>query len=459
MSGQIRRLSKARFDALSFSKQPSASLFSEAYEWYSDKDEVLIGVVLRDTIDDDWAFVVLGRDEAGMFRGISQGINLRSQKDARDALRSNIRRIKTTEQTVFPQDKRPKRKQDIFVPVVPHQRLHPYFVKVANDLEFSAAREILREIGYSYSDPDGNFVEQFQTTGFNSRLWEIYLHAYLHEEEFWVDRSHPYPDYMCRKGDQTIFIEAVTVNPSSNKGLVEDPPDSPKEVFERLQDFMPIKFGSALFSKLSKRYWEVEHVKGHPLIFAIQDFHQEQSMLWSSTALPIYLYGTKYSWYHDADGNLIIVPEKLEKHKHGEKEVPAGFFFQPGAENISAVLFSNSATISKFNRMGKLARFGDPAVKMTRSGFKHDPDTNAAVPIVFSVEVDPKTYQEYWADGLSMYHNPRALHPIAPEVFPSVAHHFFENGGITSYAPEFYVYGSFTHVLVPRGKGRAPASS
>jgi hypothetical protein len=459
MSGQIRRLSKARFDALSFSKHPSANLFSEAVEWYSDKDEVLIGLVLWYAIDNDWVYVVLGRDEAGLFRAITQGVNIPSQKEARDALRSSIRRIKATGQTVFTQDIKPKKKQDLFVPVVPNERLHPYFVKIANERGFSAAREILQEIGYSYSDPDGNFIEQFQTTGFNSRLWEIYLHAYLHEDEFWVDRSHPYPDYMCKKGDQTIFIEAVTVNPSGDKGLVEDAPDTHEEVLEKLQDFMPIKFGSPLFSKLKKRYWEKEHVKGSPLIFAIQDFHQEQSMLWSSTALPIYLYGTKYSWYYDAEGNLIVVPEKLEQHKLGEKEVPAGFFFQSDAENISAVLFSNSATISKFNRMGKLAGFGDPAVKMIRSGMKHDHDPNAAVPIPFSVDVDPKTYHEGWADGLSMYHNPRAIHPIDPDLFPSVTHHFFEAGSITSYSPEFYVYSSFTHVLVPRGIDDVPIST
>jgi hypothetical protein len=34
-----------------------------------------------------------------------------------------------------------------------------------------------------YEDPDGNFIEQFQTTGFDARLWELYLFAMFCEAE------------------------------------------------------------------------------------------------------------------------------------------------------------------------------------------------------------------------------------------------------------------------------------
>jgi hypothetical protein len=54
---------------------------------------------------------------------------------------------------------------------------------------------------------------------------------------------------------------------------------------------MPIKFGSALLSKLNKSYWEKSHVQNHPLIFAIHDYHNDDSMIWSRTALVNYLYG------------------------------------------------------------------------------------------------------------------------------------------------------------------------
>jgi len=391
----------------------------------------------------------LGRDDGGLFRSIDVGIDFPNVQKARDTLRTSMRKLIASGQTVFPQDRKPKKKTDIYKPVVPVNRLHPFFAKLANEARFSSAKEIIGELIYSYEDPDGNYIEQFQTTGFNARLWELYLHAYLHEEEFYIERTYQFPDYMCRKFDQVVFIEAVTVNPSSNQGLVEERPKSKREVDEKLRDYMPIKFGSALYSKLNKKYWEREHVQGHPLVFAIQDFHQERSMIWSSMALPTYLYGVRHSWRKDADGNLEIIPEYIEKHKYGDKEIPSGFFFQPEAENISAILFSNSATISKFNRMGKLAGFGDSKIIMIRMGARHNHDPNAVMPLPFRVTVDPSSYDEMWADGLSMYHNPNALQPIDPQLFPNIAHHIFEDGQIISTIPEIYIYNSFTFLIQP----------
>jgi hypothetical protein len=51
--------------------------------------------------------------------------------------------------------------------------------------------------------------------------------------------------------------------------------------------------------------------------------------------------------------------QRVEFYNWGEKQnIPAGFFRQPDAENVSAVLASNQATLTKFNRMGKIAGFG-----------------------------------------------------------------------------------------------------
>src|SRR5216684_2810968 len=45
--------------------------------------------------------------------------------------------------------------------------------------------------------------------------------------------------------------------------------------------YMPIKFGSALKSKLDKKYWEKPHLAGMPLMFAIQDFSAPPSMIFT----------------------------------------------------------------------------------------------------------------------------------------------------------------------------------
>src|SRR3990172_2500022 len=107
-------------------------------------------------------------------------------------------------------------------------------------------------------------------------------------------------------------------------------------------------------------------------------------MLWTSTSLINYLYGVRHEFSYDDSGKMIISPKKIDSHKVGDKEIPSGFFFQPLAENVSAVLFSASGTISKFNRIGRQAGFKAPNVTMIRKGTFHDHNPNAVIPKEFS---------------------------------------------------------------------------
>ena len=53
--------------------------------------------------------------------------------------------------------------------------LHPQFVHLRELEAYGPARGVLREVEASFEDPDGNFVEQFQTTGFDARTFELFL--------------------------------------------------------------------------------------------------------------------------------------------------------------------------------------------------------------------------------------------------------------------------------------------
>lgn len=191
----------------------------------------------------------------------------------------------------------------------------------------------------------------------------------------------------------------------------------------------------------------MEHVSGSPLVFAIADFHAKQSMLWSSTALQNYLYGTRHEFHFGEDGQLIISPIKIDYHEHNGKKIPSGFFFTEDAEHVSAVMFSSTGTISKFIRMGKLAGFGDPSIRVLYGGNCHKHDPNAALPDQFLFEID-QDYEETWGEGISIFHNPRALRPLSRDVFPSVAHHYMqEDGQLVSYLPEFHPYNGLTTMV------------
>ena len=134
--------------------------------------------------------------------------------------------------------------------------------------------------------------------------------------------------------------------------------------------------------------WKLPHVAGKPLVLAIQDFHQPRSMMWTYSGLPNYLYGYRYEPNRDECGNLVIKPIKIDRHIWGARSVPSGFFSLSGAEHISAVMFSNSGTISKFNRIGKLARFGDPNIRMIRTGEAVNLGQNAQQGVPFRREVN-----------------------------------------------------------------------
>jgi hypothetical protein len=89
---------------------------------------------------------------------------------------------------------------------------------------------------------------------------------------------------------------------------------------------------------------------------------------------------------------------------------------QPGAENVSAVLFSNAGTDPKFNRIGQERHHRFEQVRMIRYGACYDHDPNASAPNTFAYEVGNSNFPaEPWRQGSGLTHNPQALHPIPME--------------------------------------------
>ena len=104
---------------------------------------------------------------------------------------------------------------------------------------------------------------------------KLYLFATFVEMGYRIDRIHAVPDFACTGVLGEFTVEAMTVNPTRDKtGQIIPPPsrNTQKELRDFLSEYMPIKFGSTLTSKLAKKYWEKPNVAGKPLLFAIQDF-------------------------------------------------------------------------------------------------------------------------------------------------------------------------------------------
>ena len=445
---QIHELDIKRFNALAgHSRSPAAAYVSEELGWFTNEDETVLGLLLRDTVDSDYVAILMARDESRIFRCFDLQCSFISLNDAKAWLFAEMEKHPLQGLAAYPQGE-PSSGVDLFAPVTAVEKQHPSFMHLAKEDSFVPARAIINEMMPHFVDIDGNFVEQFQTTGFDARLWELYINSYLVEEQLFIDREFASPDFLVKKYGESVAIEAVIVGRRKDKPVryIKEPPPIPsgEEILELTRHEMPIKWGSPLFTKLKKEYWKLPHVKGKALVFAIADFHDDRSMLWSSTALVTYLYGVYHDFKYDEDNKLVITPVKIDTHKRMDgKQIPSGFFFQPGSENVSAILSSASGTISKFNRLGRQAGFSHPDVIMIRKGTRHDHDPNASVPKLFQYIVDENS-NETWAEGLSMFHNPNALHPVPKGLFPTIGHHEFRDGQIVGYLPEFHPYGSVT---------------
>jgi len=328
-------------------------------------------------------------------------------------------------------------------------RLHPQYKTLRDSACYAPARGMLSEIQEHFGDPDGNFVEQFQTTGFDARTFELFLYAFFGAQAHTIDRTHKRPDFLITNGGINAAVEAVTASPPSNHGLHPYNPfpteHKTADTEEYLRHALPVRLGSPLFSKLKQKYWTLPHVAGRPFVIAIQDFHAAGSLMTSSAPLANYLFGSESKWYLDDQGNLVISQSGLDTHR-AHKEIPSGFFKQPDAENVSAVLFCNSGTIPKFNRIGQQGRYKSDEVRMLRYGtcYRHDP--NAVKPNAYLYDVsEPDAHQETWSEGTVLIHNPNALLPLPEEWLGAGAEEAFVEGKhVTIWKEPFLPYSSLT---------------
>jgi hypothetical protein len=320
----------------------------------------------------------------------------------------------------------------LWKPVVDDEKLNNSFKTICKIQGSAPARQMLDDVYQDFNDADGNFLEQFQTTGFNSRYFELYLFAYFSRSGYQVDRTYENPDFLVTRNGLTVAVEATTVNPSQSGTMSRSDKKFNELTYEEkiqfLREVLPIRFGSPLFSKLKKRYWEKEHCRDVPFVIAIEAFHEKDSLLFADTSLSGYLYGIWQTGSWTKKGKLNIDAESIEEHKVENKKIPSNFFSQPDTEHISAVVFTNSGTHAKLLRMGYQHGYGCDVIDMTRIGNCFNPDPDAMDPSFFIYNLDEPPFVEPWGQGLVVLHNPNSLHPIPRDYFIDAVQGYVEDG-------------------------------
>ena len=82
-----------KFQFLAFPHHQRPPLFDhlvEEHEWYSDDDQSTLGVLFRDKVDDDWAYVVMQPGATSLFECVAVNVSFEEKDIARRDLLSDI---------------------------------------------------------------------------------------------------------------------------------------------------------------------------------------------------------------------------------------------------------------------------------------------------------------------------------------------------------------------------------
>jgi hypothetical protein len=303
---------------------------------------------------------------------------------------------------------------DLFNPVVPPERYHPNFANLLRKRN-PYDEAVLSNWADGFIDRDGKFIEEFQTT-FNSCFWELYLHAILKEAGCRIDFTHQAPDFVVT--EPVPFVVEATVALNAKDARPEWTPLDlnlrPRDLneFNRVAMVRLLNSISEKSKKYHKSYQNQPHVMGKPFVLALTPFDQPFFYLQVQRAIEAVLYD-----YYVDEQEYIDDPSKFDSiraknlkavRKSSTVELPLGIFNDASYGHISAVLFNSSATWGKVRALS-----ADPSPLIYFSAARSDPSTGD----VFAFQGPKADYQETLFDGLRVYHNPHATHPLDWRVF------------------------------------------
>lgn len=340
----------------------------------------------------------------------------------------------------------------MFHPIVPKKVLNKYFTGFHSHRVYEPGRQMIFNIFNEMGDQDGNFIKDFQSGGFHARLLELFLYEFCKEQGITINNTEDRPDFNLEKNGVNFFVEASTSNMTENEVEFTDANiqkalrNKNSTIQKRSLEQYIIKIGSVLFSKLQKKYWELTWVNGNPLVIAVAAHHHVLANFIPHAKMFEYLYGEQMKVSITKDNNLVGNLNTISTHKLDKKEIPAGFFKQPNAENISAVIFINSSDFWKFNRMGFESGLATKDIRMIRGGIEFNKSPNSKGKY-FNYVVGKNETNETWSEGVTLFHNPNAIHPLNTDIFDDINQTWLsKNGLIEGTMPSFYPYTSLTTI-------------
>lgn len=390
--------------------------------WETD-DGNSCGIVLRNVDDDSYGLLVMRRRVDSVWTVVEQKSGLNSYEVALASLTSAL--IEDHPSEPLPPNTAPRPA----LHDVQGRQPSELFKHLSRPTHHNAAW-VLSQLYLALPTPDPNWASDFQTGNFHTRLWEVFLLASFREQGLLVTQPHPSPDFRIEnRAAGEAWVEAVTANPSVPYEHVgarpSRQPDNKEELFSGP---VALRFAKTIGSKLQQGYAQLPHVVGSPFALAIADFQAPGSMVWSREALIGYLYGFRIDLTNQPE--MTPVDQLL-----GDSGFPSGLFCDDGADELSAVIFSNACAISKFYRVPVSGGASVGDFKYARIGEFFDRSPGAHKGIPFSLDITSRQYRDLWPQGyepwsaeLEVFHNSFASRPLAKGHIPEATHWFERDG-------------------------------
>ena len=307
---------------------------------------------------------------------------------------------------------------DLFEPKFGKEKLHKNFLEVLRVVQKADRNELERWFS-GFPDRDGKLVDEFQIT-FNSTFWEIYLYQLFKSLGASFNWSQSAPDFDFSIQNKDVIVEATIASntqgktPEWEKDLSSSLPENLE--FRSMNVESIIRLANAVTSKQAKyhrSYKQKSHVSNKPFVLAIAPFEQPHFNLQYETPIMALL----FDYYADEDaykrnpGAYPDGPPKISLgfvEKDNGSKINLGIFETADYQEISAVIFSTTATWGKVEAMSKntnVERYISSVWYDERLGSPTQTSTSSTL------------YSERIQDGLMVFHNPYAQNPLDPKMF------------------------------------------
>ncbi|MGE6397374.1 hypothetical protein [Chryseobacterium scophthalmum] len=295
------------------------------------------------------------------------------------------------------------------------EKLHAKFKYLRNNL--FREQLVLQKWVEKFEDRDNKIIKEFQMS-FHSSFWEFYLYAVFTEIGCTVDFSQNRPDFII-DSPKRILVEAVASGINTVSGRSEStrtandtssmllPPHKQPDFFEVMDEAIT-RYSNSIYSKKEKykEYAECSWVTGEePYVIALGSYAQVnygREYIYPMMAL---LFGD----YYDPSQQKYI--DKTFIKKPGtDVDIPLGLFRNPEFGDISAILFSCTATLGKLTSLANSSSEW-PSINHVLN-IRHDFEE----PYYKLHEVSPQN-PEFLTDGLFVFHNPYAKNKLDVSLF------------------------------------------